>query len=175
MKSMLKSMGKILTIVFLLLYLGVAVFVTVCLLNFNDSRVTQFGDTSLIIVDEELSTDYKKGDLVVVKRDDGSLVNEGDSIFFYDPSLNDAVNYAEVNGIEYNGNYYTYTIGDNYTVYYDYYIGTHGKSFRYVGSVLSVLESKWGFLLLVILPVMVAVIFEIYAIIIEIVELKKED
>ena len=174
MKSILKSIGKILMIVFLLLYLGVAVFVTVCLLNFNDNRVTQFGDTSLIIVDEDLSVDYKKGDLALIKRDDGSLVNEGDSIFFYDPSLNDAVNYAEVNKIDYNGKYYTFIVGDNYTVYYDYYIGTQGKAFRYVGSVLSVLESKWGFLLLVILPVMVAVIFEIYAIIIEVIELKKE-
>ena len=39
---------------------------------------------------------------------------------------------------------------------------------------MRLLESKWGFLLLIVLPTMIAVIYEFYAIIVEIIEFKKE-
>ena len=58
--------------------------------------------------------------------------------------------------------------------YYDYYVGKDVVNLKGVGNVLAVLESQMGFLALIILPTMIAIIFEIYAIIIEIVELKKE-
>ena len=65
MKSTVKSILKVLLVVFLIIYLGVEVFVTVCLLNFNDQRITELGKKSLIIVDADLSKEYKKGDLLV--------------------------------------------------------------------------------------------------------------
>ena len=174
MKSTLKSIFKILLIVFLVLYLGLEVLVTVCLLNFNDRGVTEIGNSTWIIVDEDFSEEYEKGDLLIAHKGTGEEVSIGDYIFFYNPTENNVVNYAEVaNVIDTNG-YYTYVVGNDYHVYYDHYIGEDVKLFKNVGAVLSVLESQIGFLVLIILPTIVAIIFEIYAIIIEVIELKKE-
>ena len=175
MKNTLKAIGKILFTVFLILYLGVEIIVTACLVNFNDQRITEFGDQSWVIVDEDLG-DYKKGDLVIVTRGEGSEVEKGDKIFFYDPATDYTVNYAEVLDCYPSGdNSYTFELGGDYNVYYEYYIGKNVKSYKGVGTILSVLESKWGFLLLIILPTMIAIVFEFYLIILEIVYLRKED
>lgn len=174
MKSTVKSILKVLLTVFLVIYLGVEVFVTVCLLNFNDQRVTELGKKSLVILDADLSKDYKKGDLLVVTKNPGEEVETGDSIFFYNPSDNFVVNFAEVTNVLKSNEYYTFVVGNDYNVYYDYFIGKDVKKYAGAGKVLSILESKYGFLTLIILPTMVAIIFEIYAIIVEVVELKKE-
>ena len=175
MKNTLKSIGKILFTIFLVFYLAIEVLVTVCLLNFNDQRITEFGKDSWVIMDQDLSDEYKKGDLVIVTKGDGADVAPGDHIFFYNPSENFTVNYAEVNTASPSGiDSYTYKVGKDYTVYYDYYIGKDVKVYKHVGTVLSILESKWGFLLLIILPTMIGIIFEFYLIILEIIDLKKE-
>jgi hypothetical protein len=174
MKNTLKSILKVFLIVFLILYLGLEILVTVCLLNFNDYGITEIGKTSWVIADEDFSEGYEKGDLLIVKKGTGEEVSIGDYIFFYNPSENNVINYAEVSNIVDTNGYYTYIVGNDYHVYYDYYVGEDVKQFKNVGSVLSVLESQMGFLVLIILPTIVAIIFEIYAIIIEVVELKKE-
>lgn len=176
MKSTLKAMLKILLTVFAVLYVGVAIFVTVCLLNFNEQRITEIGNTSIVIVDEEFSSEYKKGDLLFIVKDkeEAAKVVSGSNIFFYNPSENDVVNYAEVKEVKEVNGYYNFILGNGYTVYYDYYVGTNPKAFKGLGSVLSVLESQFGFLALIILPTLIAIIFEVYAIILEVIELKKE-
>lgn len=175
MSSVVKSVGKILLIVFVVLYFIMEIFVTACLLNFNDYRVTEFGNKSLLLLDEDVTEAYTKGDLVVVTKNDGSDVLEGDGIFFYNPGENYTVNYATVTSIEEHANKtYTFKIGNSVSVYNDYYIGKDTKVFNNVGSVLRFLESKWGFLLLIVLPTLIAVIYEVYVIIIEIIEIKKE-
>ncbi len=174
MKNTVKSILKVLLIVFLALYLGVEIFVTVCLLNFNDQRVTVLGKKTLIIVDEDFSKDYKKGDLLVVTKNDGASVEKGDYIFFYNPADNYVINFAEVTNTMKTNDYYTYVVGNEYNVYDSYFIGKDVKKYSGAGNILSVLESKFGFLTLIILPTMVAIIFEVYAIILEVVELKKE-
>ncbi len=174
MKSLMKSILKILLAVLIVLYLGVEIFVTICLLNYNDQNLTVLGNDTLVILDSDLSEEYKKGDLLVLTKGKGDEVKAKDFIFFYNPSDSNSVNFAQVNKVIDSDGYYTYTIGSEYSVYYDYYIGKEPKVYSGAGTVLKVLESRWGFLLLIILPTMIAVIFEIYAIIIEIVELKKE-
>lgn len=175
MKSTLKAILKVLLVVFLVLYLGIEIFVTLCLLNLNDEGVTQFGDdTTLVIMNDSLSDNYKKGDLLVVHKGNGEEVSTGDFIFFYNPSEDYVVNFAEVASTYDTDGYYTFVVGNDYNVYYDYYIGKDCDVYRGIGSVLSVLESQWGFLLLIILPTLIAIIFEIYAILLEVIELKKE-
>lgn len=174
MKNTLKSILKVFLIVFVILYLGLEILVTVCLLNYNDQGITEIGNSSWIIVDEDFSEEYQKGDLLIVDKGTGEEVSVGDSIFFYNPKENNVVNYAEVANIIDTNGYYTYIVGNDYNVYYDYYIGRDVTQLKNIGSVLSILESQIGFLILIILPTMIAVIFEIYAIIMEIIQLKKE-
>ena len=51
-----------------ILYFIIAIVLTVCLLSYNEFRVTQIGDYSLLLsIDEELEDISKKGDLIIVK------------------------------------------------------------------------------------------------------------
>ncbi len=173
--SLIKSIGKILFIIFVVLYLMVEMFLAICLLNYNDHRVTVFGKTSFLLLTEDIEDVYKKNDLLIVTKDDGTKVSSGDSIFFYNPGENFTINYAQVTEVvpHSNGNY-TFKIGTTHNVYMEYYIGKSVKRYKNLGGVMRVLESKWGFLLLIVLPTMVAVIYEMYAIVIEVIEFKKE-
>ena len=57
----MKKLGKILLSIFVVLYAVVALFLTACLLKYNDYKITVFGDKSLIIVnDDTLKDKYKK-------------------------------------------------------------------------------------------------------------------
>ena len=65
------------------IYLVNAVFVTVCLLSYNQFKVTEFGNYSLVIVtDNEMIPDYNEGDLLIL--DKSVPVFTGDKAFFYD-------------------------------------------------------------------------------------------
>lgn len=60
---------KIVIGVLLIPYFIVAIFLTVCLLNYNDYNVTVFNNKSLIIIrDSSLEPTYKKNDLVVIEK-----------------------------------------------------------------------------------------------------------
>lgn len=75
---MKKTVSNILFIV----YVAIAIFVTVCLLSYNDFKVTEFGDYSLVIIsDDGLEPNYKKGDLVIVNKK--SPIITGRKAFFY--------------------------------------------------------------------------------------------
>ena len=74
------DMKKILGNLIIILYVVVAIFTTICLLNFNEYKVSEFGDKTLVIVGKD---GYEKAD-------------KGDKIFFYD---NDGIKIAEVQQI----------------------------------------------------------------------------
>ena len=47
-----------------------AIFTTICLISYNDYKVSVFGDYSLFIVDnKELEPTFKKYDVVIVKKE----------------------------------------------------------------------------------------------------------
>lgn len=164
-------MRKFLVNILIFVYIGIAIFTTICLLSFNEFRVTEFGNYSLIIVDSDgLKPDYDKGSLVITERT--SEIQNGDKIFYYNASSKEnVINLAEVAGkIITNGAETKYQLTNNYSVSSGYVAGKASdvKVIPYVGTALSILESKWGFMFLVIFPTLFAFIYEIYAIIIEI-------
>ena len=65
---------------------------------------------------------------------------------------------------------YTYTLEGNLEVSSQYVIGKSetSKAYSNMGLVLKVLESRLGFLLIIILPILVLFIYQIYAVILEV-------
>ena len=65
----------------------------------------------------------------------------------------------------------TYTLEGNRGISSQNFIGTakEAKEYKGLGSLLKLFESRWGFLLLIVLPVLVTFIYEIYAIIRELI------
>ena len=173
----MKVVGKILLGIIGSIYLVIVVFLTACLLNYNDYNVTQFSRDTLIIIGKDAIGDYQEGDLVVVYRNLNKDINAGDYVFFYNTtSKENVISYAKVELAEQvTSTETTFTIEGGYKLSSEYIIGkdSTAKTYHKVGKVLSILESRWGFLMFVIFPVLLVFMYEIYAFIMELKESKK--
>lgn len=159
-----KVFMSILTVV----YFAFALIMTILLLNFNDYGVTQFTDTSIVILKERIANEeYKKGDVVFVERYNVNEFKEGETVFTY--RLENTVAHIEIGEV---GEIYTddkaiaFKNGDTYSE--KYIIGKPSKVYHGIGSFLSIIESTWGFLFVVLVPCFLLFIYQIYALIIEI-------
>ena len=147
---------KFLSFIFII-YVIIAIFVTICLLSYNRFKITEFGDKSLLIIsDDQMAPNFKKGDLVIA--DKKSKVITGRRAFFYTTSDRKVeIKLATVEAIkEVTNNEKTYTLEDGTEI-----IPT-------VGQILMVLESKWGFLFLIVMPSLILFIYQISVVISEI-------
>lgn len=174
----MKKIMKILLSVIIVIYAIVAMFLTACLLNYNDYKITVFGDKSLIIVnDDTLKDKYKKGSLLVVDKN-GEEIKKGDEIIFYNTYNNQVnISVAEVTAKEkITDTETTYTIKGDYDISSEYLIGStkNVKAYGVIGAILGLLESRVGFLIFIILPITIAFLYEIYVLINEIKQAKKE-
>lgn len=162
---MKKTLGNLIVII----YVIVAIFTTICLLTFNEYKVSVIGDKTLVIINEDdQDLSYKKGDLVIVGKEGYENAKEGDTLFFY---KDNGIKIAEIqkkNDFGEAGT--TFTIDGNYQVVKEEIIGTSNniKVFSKLGTVLSVLQSKWGFLFLIVFPSLLAFLHQIYELILEI-------
>lgn len=161
-----------------------ALLMTIILLNRNDYGVTEFGSNSLIIIDSELAdfgvtdeensdeelTDgkYNEGDLLIVKNLRLDRIKVGDEIFAY--SVDDKnvahVNVGIVGEIYLDEKAIAYENGSGFSS--EFIIGKTSKIYPKYGTVLSIFQSKWGFLFLILIPCFLIFIYELYALIVEI-------
>jgi len=163
-------MKKIIRNIIVVIYAIIAIFVTICLLSYNSQKVTELGNYVLVIIDNnELSPNYEKGDLAII--DKNKDIEIGDSVFFYDTNAKDfTVAFANVENKEIiTDKETTYTLKGNKKISSEYVVGSSNSTVKIakVGSILKILESKWGFLLLVVLPALLAFLYEIIEIIAE--------
>lgn len=155
------------------IWLVVAIFTTVTLLSFNNYRVAEFGNYSLFNIDNDsLEPTFKEGDLVITKRTSPKNVNPGEDIFYYDENSTEAIiNVGTVRNKE--------TVTDTEVSYFmqngkrlssSFVFGTvnGSKVLPVAGLVLSVLQSRWGFMFFVIFPTILLLVYEIYSIYLEV-------
>ena len=159
-------------------YILLIIFVTICLLSYNEYKMTVFGKNTLIpIIDENLEPDYTIGDLVVVPKNMLSSVEAGDKIFFYRTASGETtINYATVTKSErVTDTEFTYTVEGDYRFSSSNFIGKTDTAtvIPFVGRVLSTLQSKWGFLFLGVFPSLVAFLTTLHYVIVEIQEEKE--
>lgn len=176
MKEVLKIIGGI----FLAAYVVVAIVLTVLLLNYNKYNVTEInGNTFIIVKDEELKPSFQKGDLVIVKRNAMKEVEIGDKIFFYDiyegnvsVNLGTVVNKEEVTRKETR-----FIVDGDYAIPPEDFIGKASTSKVYSnwGLVISILESRFVFLFLIIFPILMLFIYEVSVLIREIKSPKEDE
>lgn len=169
MEKLLKGIKNFISFVLFVIYFCFALVMTVLLLNYNDYGVTQFGDSSLILINKKISNDtYKEGDLVVVESAKIEDYKIGEYIFTYRVGA-DRIPVVQVGKV---GNIYpeedaiSFENGETYSS--EFIAGTAVKQYGKIGGVLSIIESKWGFLFIVLIPVFLIFIYEVYALIIEI-------
>lgn len=182
MKSFLKGLWGFVEVV-IIIYV---ICITACLLSTNKFGFTQFGDTTLLTISdhmEQFLPESKEHDLIIVK---GGVedIEVGDKIYYYATADNKyIVKTAHVKEIvSQDGSTALYQLDDSQssTIATTRVIGKYSAIYHNVGGVLDMLESKLGFLLLVILPILLIFMYQIYALIIVIKygdeeELEKEE
>lgn len=166
----MKTIGKIIFDVIVCAWLVVAIFVTVCLLSYNEFKVTTFGKNTLLIIDsDELEPEFNEGDLLIIKRNSDNKINLGDRVFYYNSAKDTKVLIYQgmvENKEEVNKDETTYTI-ESQSVSGQYVIGKVDgvKVMHNAGTFLKVFTSKWGFMFLVIFPTLFAIVYEIMMIV----------
>ena len=145
----------------LVVFVIIAVFVTTCTLSTNDYNVMQFGNKIWIIAGDNLES-YSKNTLLIIKENNRN-VKLNDEVFYYaEDNEGNKVKYGKITAI--NNNSYTINseeieksmvIASNENV----------KQVAVLGTILSVLTSRYGYLCLIILPILLAFIYQIVQIV----------
>ena len=162
-------MKKVAKNVLICLYFITTILITYCLLSYNKYNVSEFKDKYLLVLKEK-NDYYHKSDLPVIKKNNNYQI--GDTIFYYDSHNTSAkVKMNKIKNIESVQNDYSlYTLENDLTINFDSILGTtkNTSSYILIGSIYSIITSKWGYLIIIILPMLAAFIYEIYQIIKEI-------
>jgi hypothetical protein len=130
------------------------------------------GYTFYIVKDDMLEPDYIKGDLLVINQVSDKNVKLGDRLYFYQNVTNNEfyVNYGELTNISQEASRIVYTIDNKYQYDSSYLIGKEEGSFVYhkIGTILGILESRWGYLFFVVIITLLLFLEELYELYMEI-------
>lgn len=169
MKKVLETIKKILIGIIGTAYFIFALIMTILLLNYNDYGVTQFGNKSLVIINDEIvSENYEKGDLVIVEGKKVDKIELGEEIFTYriDSKGIPTINLGKVGEVYIDDDAIAFENGETYSMEFVAGVGT--ESYEHLGTALSIIESQWGFLFIVLVPCFLIFIYEVYSLIVEI-------
>lgn len=137
----------------------------------NPDKVPSIGKmTPLIVLTESMEPKIKDGDLIVTKITATEDIGEDDVIAFFDPASknNSVVTHRVIGKYTEGGKVYFETQGDNndiadkYDVPADKVIGVwHGFRLPLLGHVMLFMQSTWGLIVCIALPVSLFVVLEV--------------
>lgn len=170
--------NKIISIL-IAIWIVVAIFTTVCLLSINKYHVSEFGKYSLFTVDSDiLEPEVKEGALLITKKTNHKHINSGDHIFYYDSESSEAiVNLGTVvKKEEVTSTEATLTLQNDNKLSMTYVLGKEDSaiSIPVLGTLLSIIESKWGYMFLVIFPTILITVYEVFAVASEVKRINKK-
>lgn len=167
-------MKKILGSIVFVIYVAIVLTVTILLLSYNEYMCSEInGYTFYIVRDDMLEPDYVKGDLLIIKHVSNKNVDIGDKLYFYQNVSNNEyyVKFGEVTGKDQqSNNRVIYTIDGKYQYDSSYMIGKEEGTLVYhkIGTILSILESRWGYLFFVVIITLLLFLEELYELYMEI-------
>jgi signal peptidase len=172
----------VVSVILWLIILLAALFAFTTLATRDSSHVANlFGFTPMTVQSESMAPTFNAGDLIIIRSCDPSTLNEGDIICFHTIIMNEyALNTHRIAEIsEANGVRQYVTKGDNNQISDQHIIGNGDIVGKYVGrlagigKVIDFLSSSVGFLLLIVLPLLVFFIYQVYHLIMVSISLKK--
>ena len=180
----IKRVGTIIISVLLWLVILVAALYAFTTMATKDNQnvANLFGYTPLVVESNSMSPTFKKDDLIFVKKCDTSKLEEGDIICFHTIIDNEyALNTHRIQSIAENGEARSYTtVGDNNNGVADQHIISDGDIVgKYVGHIsgagklMNFLSRSTGFLLVIVLPMLIFFIYQVYNLIMISIRLKK--
>ena len=172
----MEKLKKICINTLIIAYAVIAVAVTILMLSYNQYHCSVIGGHTFILVkDDELEDyGYPEGSLVIVKETKAKNINPGDKIFLYRKISNSQfeIKHAEVMlKDESRGEYdVSYVLEGSTVINHEDVIGSTEdiKVIPHLGTILSILQSRYGYLFLIVVVSFIAFLYEIYELIMEI-------
>ena len=182
MKALKKGAEILLSVVLWAVILLAALFAFTTLATRDQNSVSSIaGFTPMIVESDSMAPTFKMGDMIIIKKCDTSKLKEGDIITFHTIINNEyALNTHRIESItEENGIRSYVTKGDNnemsdmHVISDGDIVGKYlGKLSRF-GKVMEFLSSSVGFLVVIVLPLLLFFIYQIYNLIMVGINLKK--
>lgn len=166
-------MKKVLGTIFLVVYAVVAIAITILLLSYNEYMCSEIGGYTLYKVeDNSLEPNFVRGDLIIINHVGHDTLNVGEKVFLYQNlTSNDfLVKYGELTDITQQGSRTVYTIDNQFQFDSTYLIGRENgsKVVHKLGTVLSIVESRWGYLFCIVIVTLLIFLEEVYELVMEI-------
>lgn len=168
MKKVLKGLWGLVEVIIIIYVICITAF----LLCKNNYGFTEIGDMTYITIDEEAVNylpEAKENDLLLIKSDT-SDIEVGDKIYYYDTENSKyVIKSAHVKTIQTSDSgmgVYTLDDSEESTIATTRAIGKYSTTYGTIGGILDILQSRLGFLLLVILPILLIFMYQIYALIV---------
>ncbi len=163
MNKFFRGIWLLLEVVIIIYVIGV----TSLILFRNEYGYTQYGDNTLVTINRDISyeiPDSKYGDLYIIKNE--YKYKEGDKIYYY-LVIDDKymVRYGKIVNARGSGSNMLYFVkyNDNTnSVSTSKVIGSSVKKYSGYGKVIDFLLGRMAFLFLVLVPIMVVFIYQIY-------------
>ena len=180
----LKRIGTIvISVILWAIILLAALYAFTTMATKDDQSVSRIlGYTPMTVESDSMKPAFCKGDLIFIKKCDTSKLKEGDIITFHTIIDNQyALNTHRIQKIdEVNGVRSYTTIGDNNNGVADQHVISDGDIVgKYVGhisnlgKVMSFLSSSMGFLIVIVLPMLLFFVYQVYNLIMISIRLKK--
>ena len=167
-------MKKVLGGILLVVYSIIAITVTVLLLSYNEYNCSEIGGYTVYIVnDDSLEPEYKQGSILLIKRTSDKNVQKGDEMFLYKVISSQEFEFVErtLDSKLQQGNHVTYVAAENGENYdSSYFVGKTSDTvcIEGWGYLLSLLESKWGYLFCVVIVSLLLFLQEVFELAMEI-------
>lgn len=166
-------MKKALSSILFVLYAIIAITVTVLLLSYNEYNNSQLGGYTVYIVkDDSLEPKYKQGSILLIKSTTDKNVQIGDELFLYRVMNSQEYDVVTRNVTEklQQGRHIVYKIGEDESYANDYLIGRADDTIVIEGwgYILSLLESRWGYLFCVVIVSLLLFLQEVFELVMEI-------
>ncbi len=163
-------MKKVVLNILIVVYVVVTILVTLCLVKYNQFNVTEFDKFTLVIPSKTKITGYGKNDLLVINKINVNDYKVNDMVFYYNVHESkvtiESAKITEITDVTETER--TVKLNDQ-SLSSEYLIGNenHTKKYVLLGAILSILTSKYGYLITIIFPILVLFIYEVYSIVSE--------
>ncbi|VUX19131.1 Signal peptidase I W [[Ruminococcus] torques] len=183
MKAMKRAGTIVISVILWAIILLAALYAFTTMATKDDQNVASIlGYTPLVVETDSMKPTFESGDLIFIRKCDTSKLKEGDIITFHTIIDNQyALNTHRIQKIdEANGVRSYTTIGDNNNGVADQHVISDGDIVgKYIGhvsglgKVMNFLSSSMGFLIVIVLPMLLFFIYQVYNLIMISIRLKK--
>lgn len=182
MKAIKKFFTVVASVVLWMIILLAALFAFTTLATKDQTQVASLGGfTPMVVKTDSMAPTFMAGDLIFIKKCDTSKLKEGDVVCFHTIIENEyALNTHRIQKIEDNGGARSYTtkgdnneISDQHIISDGDIVGKYVGRLQKMGKVMDFLSSSVGFLVVIVLPMLLFFIYQVYHLVMVSISLKK--